>query len=47
MPDYMSTESKVIDILESGIRPLKKESKKMRQRIKELDAIDDDTHSLD
>lgn len=47
MRDHMGTETKVIDILEAGIKSLKNESKKMRKRIKELDAIDAGTHLLD
>lgn len=47
MPDYLGTEIKVIDILESGIKSLKGESKEMRKRIKELDATGVGTHSLD
>ena len=44
MPDYLGTETKVINILGSGIKSLKEESKQMRKRIKELDAKDADTH---
>ena len=40
MRDHMGTETKVIDIFQGGIKSLKNESKKMRKRIKELDAID-------
>ena len=47
MPDYLGTEIKVIDILESGIKSLKEENKQMRRRIKELDAKGADTHSPD
>ena len=47
LPDYMGTETKVIEILESGIKSLKDENKRMRRRIKELDLKDDDTHSPD
>ena len=47
LPDYMGTETKVIEILESGIKSLKDENKRMRRRIKELDVKDDDTHSPD
>lgn len=47
LPDYMATETKVIEILESGIKSLKDENKRMRRRIKELDVKDDDTHSPD
>jgi len=47
LPDYMGTETKVIEILESGIKSLKDENKRMRRRIKELAIKDDDTHSPD
>ena len=47
LPDYMGTETKVIEILESGIKSLKDENKRMRRRIKELDVKDADTHSPD
>lgn len=47
LPDYMGTETKVIEILESGIKSLKDENKQMRRRIKELDVKDADTHSPD
>lgn len=47
LPDYMATETKVIEILESGIKSLMDENKRMRRRIKELDVKDDDTHSPD
>ena len=47
LPDYMGTETKVIEIFESGIKSLKDENKRMRRRIKELDVKDDDTHSPD
>ena len=47
MRDHMGTETKVIDILETGIKSLKSESKKMRNRIKELNAIDAGIHSHD
>ena len=47
LPDYMGTETKVIEILVSGIKSLKDKNKRMRRRIKELDVKDDDTHSPD
>jgi hypothetical protein len=47
LPDYMGTETKVIEILVSGIKSLKDENKRMRRRIKELDVKDADTHSPD
>lgn len=47
LPDYMGTETKVIEILESGIKSLKDENKRMRRRIKELDVKDAYTHSPD
>jgi hypothetical protein len=47
MRDHIGTETKVIDILETGIKSLKSESKKMRKRIKQINAIDAGTHSLD
>ena len=37
MPDYLGTDTKIIDILTAGIKSLKSESKKMRQRVKDLD----------
>lgn len=47
LPDFLGTETKVIEILDSGIKSLKLSSKTMRKRIKELDAKDDDIHSPD
>jgi integrase len=35
LPDYMGTETKVIEILESGIKSLKEENNRMRRRIKD------------
>lgn len=46
-PDYLGTEMKVINIIESGIKSLKGESEEMRRRIKELDAIGVGIHSPD
>ena len=43
MPDYMGTEQRVIGVLEDGINSLKRESKDMRRRIKELDDADPDS----
>ena len=43
VPDYMGTEHKVIGVLEDGIQSLKTESKEMRRRIKELNAMDADS----
>ena len=47
LPDYMGTATKDIEILESGIKSLKDENKRMRRRIKELVVKDADTHSPD
>lgn len=47
LPDYIGTETNVIEIPESGIKSLKDENKQMRRRIKELDVKDADTHSPD
>lgn len=41
MPDYLGTDAKVIDVLLAGIKSLKDESKKMRKRVKDLDASND------
>ena len=41
MPDYLGTDTKVIDVLTAGIKSLKDKSKKMRQRVRDLDASDD------
>ncbi|MDA9837647.1 hypothetical protein N9393_01300 [Luminiphilus sp.] len=41
MPDYLGTDTKVIDALTAGIKSLKDKSKKMRQRVRDLDASDD------
>ena len=43
MPDFMGTEQKVIGVFENGIKSLKRESKEMRRRIKELDDADADS----
>ena len=43
VPDYMGTEQAVIRVLEDGIQSLKGESKEMRRRIKELNAMDADS----
>ena len=40
MPDFMGTEQKVIEVFEDGIKSLKRESKEMRKRIKELNTND-------
>lgn len=47
LPDYMGTATKDIEILESGIKSLKDENKRMRRRIKELVVKDAGTHSPD
>lgn len=41
MPDDLGTDTKVIDVLLAGIKSLKDESKKMRKRVKDLDASND------
>ena len=40
MPDYLGTDTKVIDALTAGIKSLKDDSKKMRKRVRDLDASD-------
>ena len=38
MPDYLGTDTKVVDALTAAIKSLNDESKKMRQRVRDLDA---------